>query len=293
MKLFVFIIMTFTYTFAFANDNDCDSTLSPLVSRALAYNLNTISPVNTDLNIKLIQDNASGGAVISFGSGGDILNLIISYPNAEEYHLVDILTGWGAGPGEIVFEVLRRLKHLAKNNLVSIKSKGFTNFVPSKRMEAPENLNEWSSRDTEAREHFAFPQDYWSKWGHPTMDDFDPRYLEPLEIDFVLEGDLQNIPRKVYLHPLDFENTDHILRLKQNIHFPLKGLFVTGVLVSDYLKSFILDLTPKGQFVFELFAQDTWVLDFLKKHGELKIQEPHSLDYKSEGVRYVIFQKNH
>src|SRR5258708_1902744 len=69
-----------------------------------------------------------GGSVISFGSGPDVIRPIADFPLAERFHLVDVLTGWGESPSEVLFEIKKRLLSLHPTAEVQMLNSGFMNW---------------------------------------------------------------------------------------------------------------------------------------------------------------------
>ncbi|MCB0355635.1 MAG: hypothetical protein KDD40_01425 [Bdellovibrionales bacterium] len=290
LRYLILLIAIINFKFVFANE--CEIHLNALFSRAQNYNLHTGSLIEVDLRDRIDMNSLTNGSIIYLGSGPDVLNLLATFANAKEFHLLDILTGWGAGPGEVILEVIRRLKHLAKDHEINIVEPGFTQFVPAEKLQPPKGFRNWNSRDPIAQEHFQFSAEHWRKWGYPDQQQMDTRYLEPLVIEFILADDKSQLVRKLYFHHLDYSIDEHLLRLNSHVQSPLKGLFVSGVATPKKLPQFISNLTSGGYFVLEHYLGDDWAIDYLKPLGSLKYHEPHAIDYRGEQVRYMIFQKD-
>jgi hypothetical protein len=60
----------------------------------------------------------NGSHVVSLGSGPDIYLPLYLYPGAKYFHLVDIMTGWGTGPEQIIEEIGARLKSISSEAVV-------------------------------------------------------------------------------------------------------------------------------------------------------------------------------
>ncbi len=292
VKILLALISFFCVAQGFAET--CEERLSHSVfEKAASYRLHAVSPVKTEL-ISLVAEQhvpSVGGAVVSFGSGADVFNLVAIYPNATEYHLVDVLRGWGAGPGEVVLEVIRRLRHIAKDNRVSLISKGFTLFVPEQNMSEPQDLSVWKSSDPKVQKHFKFPNGFWQMWDEDLHNPKSP-YLSPMVIEFKLADDQEERPRKLFLHPLDFDESSHLQALSERITVPLTGLFVSYIKPPDELEMFLKLLRPGGYFIFEMYYDFDWVEEILEKYGETARQASHDLDYDGKDVHYLFFRKH-
>lgn len=75
-----------------------------------------------------------GGAVVSLGSGPDLLRPLLDFPHAEEIHLVDHLRGWGRGPEAVLAEIESRALSLGKDAELRTVRWGFRRGFPGGRL---------------------------------------------------------------------------------------------------------------------------------------------------------------
>jgi len=87
----------------------------------------------------LAADLATDGEVISLGSGPDVFRPLRDFPLARRIHLVDLMTGWGKGPADVLGEIEQRLAALGPVELVS------SGFVPEagKAIQSVAGMRSW------------------------------------------------------------------------------------------------------------------------------------------------------
>ncbi len=218
---------------------DCDDWFAvqkQLETAARSYDLHSVSLLRASsserLNtIKSLQENS---AVLSLGSGPDIFRPLVDFPFVDEIHLVDTLTGWGAGPGEVIFELKRRIKSLHPTMQIKILQDGFTGKIEQQR------------------ETFSFPIEYWEKWEKRSS------YRTPLVLEMTWQGPRGDFLSKVvFLHPKDFNNTIHVDELFSSLKEKnLAGILITGTYAPADIEQYVSRLSSqRGLVLFEDFVK--------------------------------------
>lgn len=189
------------------------------------------------------------GHVISFGSGPDIFRPLVDFPLASHFHLVDLLIGWGTGPGEVIHEFKERIKAINSTADISVIHPGFT-----ARM-SPKDLIAHPSDPKVIRDQTPH---FWL--GFRTRD----AYREPLVIGARWKDSSgRQQQRMFYLHPLDYNDEGHMAELGAFL-LPaqkLAGMLVTGTMMprSAAVNSFLDKMArDEGTFVLETWSGTIW-----------------------------------
>lgn len=272
-----------------------DRTLqAELVDRARTYDRHTISPLRVNpLHSEALRPNSANGIAISFGSGGDVLTPMVISPQSAEFHLVDLLNAWGQGPGEVIFEIFRRLNHLAADARVEILNKGFIQFVDPKKLTVPEGVTHWGSgTDVDLREHFQFPREFWTHWGWPDEEHRDPAYLKPLILSVRWTSPSQGPQeRKVFVHPLDYEKTSYLDSLDHFLKIPVMDIVLTGAQPPTHLLKYVAKLPPGGRLTIEIFPHFSDLISQLEPLGTVE-EMPSAVYQPMNGVgRLMVFTR--
>ncbi|HVE14411.1 MAG TPA: hypothetical protein VNI01_13510, partial [Elusimicrobiota bacterium] len=199
------------------------------------------------------------GHVISLGSGPDAFRPVRDFPLAGHFHYVDILRGWGAGPGEVIFEFIRRVQHLAAGGRVRLVEPGFVAQARGLPIERPPQ--DFSRHD--------FGEDFWRGW----VESGDFRKPLVLEAE---SGSPRAPPRRFYLHPLDYSQPELVEELLAGIPADrLVGMLLTGAPVpDDAALALLLDrlAASSGAFVAEVFPTPRFreFLQALRSRFELR-----------------------
>jgi len=217
-----------------------------------------MDPLNSPLSAGL-----NDSPLISFGSGPDIFTAMALSPRAKEYHLVDILTGWGSGPRDILSTLHRRLKWLAEGGEVTVVQSGFTSLTGEKVPSAPA----------------LFSASYWTGWGYPNPETFRPEFVAPLILKVKwTSAALGPQERTVFVHPIDFDHPPHVEVMREHIQSPLGTIVVTGMTPPNNFAEYIQHLRPGGRVVLELYNPETEeskkLFSLLKENGSVEAMPP-------------------
>src|SRR3989338_9062241 len=175
---------------------------------------------------------------IYFASGADIFRLVYDFPLVKHYHLVDLMTGWGRSPREVIVEILHRLKYFSDR--LELLEKGFVPHLPSSI------LNHRTSSETMN----SFLQS--GVGGHNFNFSLKPIILK---VEWQSPS-LGKIVKIFYIHLLNIMMPDHITALVNTIpsSHALVGMLWTGlggIFPRNVLDFLLMRAKPQSPFIYE------------------------------------------
>ena len=194
-----------------------------------------ISPLR-GAEVSFIDPGATSGThIISLGSGPDIFRPLRDFPLATDYHLVDGMAGWGAGPRDVIESINVRLEALATaGGKVTMLDQGFLGRVSDLELKDADAL--WD-RFGLTRELVKSPAVWRVEWNSKSMG---PQ------------------TKTVYLHAMNYDHPTQVDWLLESLgKAELGGIILTGAPVpknGNFLK-FLGRLRNDGQF----FGELNWV----------------------------------
>jgi len=196
---------------------------------------------------ELVRRSLGGQHVLSVGSGADVFRPLRDFPNADHYHLVDVLSHWGTSPRQFLFEMTERLKSLGPDATVRIVKNGFLDQVPAQTRRDGKAFEEYIHRFGEVLQPLTFEVSWTSKT-------------------------LGAMKKKFSLHPVSFYSSDQTRILLGSLpnHESLGGVLLTGTLpdAPDNLLEMIRSLSPRGAFVVDPYRNDSRYAAFLGELGK-------------------------
>lgn len=105
------------------------------------------------------------GQVLYLGSGPDVFSTVLNFPLAKDYHFWEAFSGWGSGPGEMLFEIFRRISVLVPGVSVRLVQPGWLYLLEVSLQREIENLivHSPSVAATDQLLDSSFSSDLWEK----------------------------------------------------------------------------------------------------------------------------------
>ena len=248
-RFVIFFLGVFSSVSSFATCGQALVDLQKIIkAKAILYPM-PISRLETSHYDVRYHPDLIDGVVISFGSGPDVYRPLVDFPWAKHFHLVDILTGWGQGPGHLVYELYQRLLHLHPDLQMSIVDPGFLQHTGVPTLQVINNYLAINPALLQTG-NVLFTEGYWGRWYQRESE-----VLCPLVIRLTFTTyDGVRLTKFLYLHPLDFNDNDHldILFSSTSIKYNhLVGILITGIGPPKMLSKLADKLATGGTIVFE------------------------------------------
>jgi hypothetical protein len=220
-------------------------------------------------NAMAVSGNPSntGTDVVSFGSGPDIFTPLINYPLAVRIHLVDLFTGWGKGSGQVLSELIQRLKATHPTAEVSIESMGFLKYTPNdfqkfikKSLET--SLRGYSNLTKDKFYSFNFLQSSYELQN--LLINNGPS--EPIIFNLKWQDENSHLfIKKVYAHIMDFNDSADLRYLDSKLENNLfGGIIVEGSAFPNQIEYYIQKLSLHGFAILETYSDSNFQIKVIQ-----------------------------
>lgn len=225
-----------------------------------------------------------GTDAISFGSGPDIFTPLINFPQARRIHLVDSWIGWGKGTGQVLQEIVLRLRAVHPEIQLELQSEGFLRSFPSE----VSNLIRKTVSRTES-EQDATPEALSFKLEHHA-----PEQPIVIKATWNQEG-LGLITREILIHGMNYFEARDLAHLDQALASgTLGGIVIEGAPFPPALRTYADRLTPGGLAILESYSDSAEMNGFfrsLRKSRGFETRLVHMETYQRYGNSAPIEQR--
>lgn len=220
--------------------------------------------------------------VMSFGSGPDVFTALVNFPLADNIHLVDSLVGWGKGTGEVLSEIINRLRSSHQTAEIKLFSLGFIEKLPPNFKNEILNLINKNTNLTEDALGFSL----WHS-EYPAHAEYikNEGFFEPLIIEMKwTQSGVGAQSKKIYVHAINFNNPEQLKTVNSfmNSH-ELGGIIIEGAPFPHNIAQYLEKLMPHGIALLEVYSDDkdqVAFIDSIKKDESFHVASITTESYK-------------